>query len=154
MQISEADNPHVHDLLQIDPDLLNDLAAPPWAKETLKSCPWVIVRRAESSADQIAVGVRGNSRNERWGGFLRKNFIHRIIRPPELLIFWRSAICDGRAPAMKVLQKVFERWRDRFQSKHACCRGSCVSPKKRKPIPERDRLCREMYPQLQLPIHL
>src|SRR5271156_2984559 len=40
----------------------------------------------------------------------------------------------------------------RFQSKHLCCRGSCVSLNKRKPIPEKDRLCREMYPQL--PIHL
>jgi phosphoribosyl-dephospho-CoA transferase len=80
MLLSEIEKPQVHDLLQIDPDSLNPdfTGAPSWVKRTLSSCPWVVVRRAQAPADQIAVGVRGDTRNKRWGGFFENNLVSRV----------------------------------------------------------------------------
>jgi phosphoribosyl-dephospho-CoA transferase len=111
MQLSEIDNPQVHDLLQIDRDSLNSIAAPSWVKQTLSSCPWAAVRRAQASAGEIAVGVRGNTRSKRWGGFFKKRFISRIVRPTELLALERSSTRILRTPALRVLQEVIETWR-------------------------------------------
>jgi phosphoribosyl-dephospho-CoA transferase len=114
MKPSEIDDPQVHDLLSIDPDCLTAdcLAQPSWVKEALISCPWVVVRRAQAPVGQIAVGVRGTTRSERWGGFCGKSLIIKIVRPADLLVVGRSSDRIPRTPALKVLQEVIERWRD------------------------------------------
>jgi phosphoribosyl-dephospho-CoA transferase len=112
MELLEIDNPRVHDLLQIDSDAPPAIAAPSWVKQTLSSCPWVVARRAEARVDEIAVGVRGSSRNQRWGGFLKKSFIRRIVTPAELVHLRQSAILSARTPALRALREVLERWRD------------------------------------------
>lgn len=106
-------NPQVHDLLQLesgsfDPDRM---AAPDWAKETLTVCPWVVVRRAEAPDAQVAVGVRGDSRSERWGWFIRKEMIRKIVRPSQLLAVVHSSALS-RTPPFAALQRLIERWRD------------------------------------------
>jgi phosphoribosyl-dephospho-CoA transferase len=112
MQTSKIDDSQVHDLLQIDPHSVNDISAPCWVKQALRSCPWAVTRRAQAPADEIAVGVRGNTRSERWGGFLKKNFINKMVRPAELLEFGRSATLITRTLAFRALREVIERWRD------------------------------------------
>ena len=114
MKLSEIGDPQVHDLLSIEPDCLTAdcLAQPSWVKEMLISCPWVVARRPKAAVGQIAVGVRGSTRSERWGGFCGKSLISKIVRPAELLVLARSSSRTPRMPALKVLQVVTERWRD------------------------------------------
>ena len=83
--MNEVNKPRVHDLLQIDPALLTSGygAEPHWVQETLFVCPWVVVRRAQTSRGHIPVGVRGTTRSDRWGGFCDESQI-RVIARPEL----------------------------------------------------------------------
>jgi phosphoribosyl-dephospho-CoA transferase len=103
----------VHDLLHVDPDSVNPAcpAERAWVKEALASSPWVVVRRDEAPEDHIAVGVRGATRGDRWGGFIAKDQIRGIVRPEELLLLHRSSKCVPRTPALKALRQVDERWR-------------------------------------------
>ena len=102
MQLSEIEKPQVHDLLQIDPDLLNPgfTGAPSWVKRTLRSCRWMVGRRAQAPFGQVAVGVRANTRNKRWGGFFEESLVSRVVRPAELRVLGRS---PTRTPALRAL---------------------------------------------------
>jgi phosphoribosyl-dephospho-CoA transferase len=109
--LRKTDELRVHDLLHIDPHSLLDGTAPSWVNQALSSCPWVVVRRARAPAGEIAVGVRGDTRSQRWGGFLSKDLIGKVVRPADLLFVEQSSI-PRFTPAMKVLQEVIDRWRD------------------------------------------
>src|ERR1700677_3239447 len=83
----------VHDLLHIDPDSVNpgcpaELA---WVKDALASWPWGVVRRDVAPEDQIPVGVRETTRADRWGGFVARNRVRRVVRPEDLLMRSRSS---------------------------------------------------------------
>jgi phosphoribosyl-dephospho-CoA transferase len=114
LKLSDINTPQVHDLLQIEADslLAGAVAQPLWVRETLLCCPWVVVRRGRQRAGQIAVGVRGATRIERWGGFCAKSLISKVVRPADLLVLAGSSSRTPRTPALKVLQVVIERWRD------------------------------------------
>lgn len=107
-------NPHVHDLLQLDRGSFDPdrIAAPDWAKETLRVCPWLVVRRAEAPEAHVAVGVRGTLRSERWGWFIRKDMICKIIRPAQLLELVQSSALSPRTPPFTALKQLIELWRD------------------------------------------
>jgi phosphoribosyl-dephospho-CoA transferase len=105
-----VDNPQVHDLVQINPDSVSDIA-PSWVSSALHSCPWAVVRRVPSAPGTIAIGVRGNARDRRWGGFICKDSVSSIVRPMDLLAM-PSSVPVPRTPAMKVLQQVREKWQD------------------------------------------
>ena len=81
-------------------------------KDALAASPWVVVRRDDAPEDQIAVGVRGSTRGDRWGGFVASNQIRSIVRPAELLLLHRSSRCVPRTPALRALRQMDERWRD------------------------------------------
>ena len=114
MKLSEIDAPHVHDLLQIDAHSLraDRVPQPHWVSETIISCPWVVVRRGQAPAAQIAVGVRGATRSDRWAGCAHEDLIEKIVRPEELLVMSESSTQIHRTPALKALREVIERWRD------------------------------------------
>ena len=109
--LRKTDELRVHDLLHIDPHSLLDGTAPSWVNQALSSCPWVVVRRARAPAGEIAVGVRGDTRSQRWGGFLSKDLIGKVVRPADLLFVEQSSI-PRFTPAIKLLQEVIDRWRD------------------------------------------
>jgi phosphoribosyl-dephospho-CoA transferase len=112
MTLSQIGAPQVHDLLQIDAHSLtpDSISQPPWVRETLSSCPWVVVRRGRAPAGQIAIGVRGATRSERWAGFLSEGLIRKIVRPAELLVLSRTSATIRRTPALQALREVIERW--------------------------------------------
>jgi phosphoribosyl-dephospho-CoA transferase len=114
MNLSEIGDPQVHDLLRIDPDCLTAgcVAPPSWARESFITCPWAVVRRAQAPVGQLAVGVRGATRSERWGGFCAKSLISKIVRPAELLVLARSSTHILRTPAFRMLQQIIESWHD------------------------------------------
>jgi hypothetical protein len=100
--MNEVNKPWVHDLLQIDPALLTSGcgAEPHWIQETLIVCPWVVVRRAQTSFGRIAVGVRGATRSERWAAFCDGSQVRTIVRPEQLL----PSSC--RTPALRALHEI------------------------------------------------
>src|ERR1700728_3838775 len=104
--MNEVNKPRVHDLLQIDPALLTSGcgAEPHWVQETLVVCPWVVVRRAQTSVGGIAVGVRGATRSELWGAFCHEKQVRTIAAPERLL----PSSC--RTPALRALQEMRDRW--------------------------------------------
>jgi phosphoribosyl-dephospho-CoA transferase len=104
-------NPQVHDLLQINHASLGSgiVAEPSWVRQTMLECLWVVVRRAQSAFGNIAVGVRGNRRSDRWAASCEKSLVRDILRPEELLLRDRDA---QRTPALRALQEMSERWAD------------------------------------------
>jgi len=112
MKLSEICAPQVHDLLQIDAHSLtaDSVSQPPWVRDTLSSCPWVVVRRGRAPAGQIAIGVRGATRSERWAGFCGETLLKKIVRPAELLVLSRNSAHIRRTPALQALQEAIERW--------------------------------------------
>ena len=114
MQPSEIATPQVHDLLQLDKDSLQPVCvdAPNWVRQALASCPWVVVRRVEAPAGQLAIGVRGSSRSERWGCFISKDLIRKVVTPAELFTLVRSPGYKLRTPPFLSLHQLSERWRD------------------------------------------
>ena len=106
--MNEVDKPQVHDLLQIDPAFFpsGSLAEPRWVRATLIVCPWVVVRRAQPSFGQIAVGARGATRRERWGAFCDASQVRTIVHPEQLRFSSR------RTPALRALEKIRDRWAD------------------------------------------
>jgi phosphoribosyl-dephospho-CoA transferase len=77
-----------HDLLELEsPESIQDLEeAPAWVYESLSACPYVVVRRKPSSENGIAIGVRGESRNQRWPGIVSPDRIKAIVSPFELRV--------------------------------------------------------------------
>ena len=103
----------VHDLLHVDPEFVPSgcPAESAWVKDALAVSPWVVVRRDQAPADQIAVGVRGATRGDRWGGFIAWRQIRSIVRPAELLLLDRSSRSVPRTPVLRALRQMDERWR-------------------------------------------
>jgi phosphoribosyl-dephospho-CoA transferase len=114
MKRSEVHNPQVHDLLQINRTSVSSGFAnePSWVRQTMLDCPWVVVRRAQSSFGRLAVGVRGDSRSERWAASCEKSLVREIVRPEELFLRDRTSNDVRRTPALRALEELSERWAD------------------------------------------
>jgi len=77
--------PRAHDLLWgMTPQMLAD-DAPQWAVQVLAVGQPVVVRRARCSDGWVAVGVRGQGRAQRWGGFMRVVDIDHVVSPEGLI---------------------------------------------------------------------
>jgi phosphoribosyl-dephospho-CoA transferase len=77
--------PAPHDLLRLAaaPDVL-PVGAPFWAHASLIQTPWVVVRRATAPEGEVAVGVRGNLRAQRFAMTLPSTAIEQIVTPERL----------------------------------------------------------------------
>ncbi|MDN7183052.1 malonate decarboxylase holo-ACP synthase [Caballeronia sp. SEWSISQ10-4 2] len=73
-----------HDLLRLAPGTPNFSDAPAWVAASLKRAPFVVVRRAVSLNGLIAVGVRGETRSERFGSWLDPRYVELVLRPEAL----------------------------------------------------------------------
>ncbi|UGB33051.1 malonate decarboxylase holo-ACP synthase [Metabacillus sp. B2-18] len=75
-----------HDLLEIRAitDLVSFTEIPEWVENAIASAPFVVVRRAQAGEGLVAVGVRGQQRNERFASFLPVERIIRRISPEQL----------------------------------------------------------------------
>lgn len=104
----------VHDLLEIEAVLFAvDLSeAPDWVAISLQATPFVVVRRAGFTVDGgIAIGVRGDSRSERWAGVLKPEFVKRVIAPCDLLRRSANLPEERRSiPALRSLIELEARW--------------------------------------------
>ncbi|WP_206995225.1 malonate decarboxylase holo-ACP synthase [Trinickia mobilis] len=72
-----------HDLLKLRrlPELPE---APAWVQRAFARAPFAVVRRAESAAGFVAVGLRGTGRHERYGTWAETGDIEALIAPEDL----------------------------------------------------------------------
>jgi phosphoribosyl-dephospho-CoA transferase len=96
--------PYAHDLLLVKPMTIEEacIAEPAWVRPAVAKYPWVVVRRAVSPKDRIAVGVRGQERQQRWGGFVRLDQIVKAIAPWHL----RSGLANTTKLSLPAMQSL------------------------------------------------
>jgi phosphoribosyl-dephospho-CoA transferase len=95
----------VHDLILLRSSTIFPacLAQPSWVNTALGKAPWVTVRRAAARTGEVAVGVRGNDRHQRWGGFVDRSEILEIATVDQL----RPCTLDSSRrslPALRALE--------------------------------------------------
>jgi len=101
-----------HDLIKVsDLSLLEWKEDNEWVTASLRSAPFVVVRRAEQTNDFIPVGIRGEQRNQRQAAILHRNGIEEIITPYMLAQqkSWNLLNAQRRElPVLKSIDKVAE----------------------------------------------
>ncbi|MCB2250471.1 malonate decarboxylase holo-ACP synthase [Pseudomonas chlororaphis] len=76
--------------------------APAWALAAMAAGQPVVVRRAPTAAGQVAVGVRGQQREQRYATLMTLAAIERRVRPEDL----RHAESDQAWPALQALAEL------------------------------------------------
>jgi phosphoribosyl-dephospho-CoA transferase len=91
-----------HDLLWgMTPEQL-PAHAPSWVIESISAGQPVVVRRALSAPDHIAVGVRGRLREQRYATSMATASISHRVRPEELC----HVLSDRDVPALRALKQL------------------------------------------------
>jgi phosphoribosyl-dephospho-CoA transferase len=95
-----------HDLLKLRrlPTLPDE---PDWVRAAFACAPYAVVRRAESAAGFVAVGVRGAARHARYGTWAQTEDIEAITAP-EQLASARPAPERAQFPAFIALQRLYD----------------------------------------------
>ncbi|MDE1147506.1 MAG: malonate decarboxylase holo-ACP synthase [Azospirillaceae bacterium] len=96
-----------HDLLKLETlnDLEGDTPAPDWVADSLATAPWVVVRRAMAPTGQVAVGVRGRERHQRWGARLPIKAVAECWRP-EAVVERLAMLPPARAAVVPALAAI------------------------------------------------
>lgn len=91
-----------HDLLWGLPTAALPIDAPAWAFEAIGLGHPVVVRRARVGAGLVAVGVRGQSRDQRYATHMKLTDVQRRVRPEALI----NMTADADWPALRALQQI------------------------------------------------
>jgi phosphoribosyl-dephospho-CoA transferase len=78
--------------------------APGWVAEALSLGHPVVVRRAVCAADQIAVGVRGQQREQRYATLIKCTDVQRQVQPEQLIHGENKGGRDW--PALRALRQI------------------------------------------------
>jgi phosphoribosyl-dephospho-CoA transferase len=99
-----------HDLLEArEPAaIVPEAPAPAWVGAVLARAPLVVVRRHPPTADAVPVGLRGDSRDARWAGWLATGAVARCIAPEDLSRsrLWQASPRSGELPHFSVLAAI------------------------------------------------
>ncbi|KPW24308.1 Phosphoribosyl-dephospho-CoA transferase [Pseudomonas cannabina pv. alisalensis] len=93
-----------HDLLWGMPLSALPDDAPQWAVDTVLAGQPVVVRRQTMPAGQVAVGLRGRGREQRYGASMRLTDVYRRVTPEQLIDCPSEHIQDW--PALRALRQV------------------------------------------------
>lgn len=93
-----------HDLLWGLPVYALADDAPSWVAEVLSLGHPVVVRRAVCAADQIAVGVRGQQREQRYATLIKCTDVQRQVQPEQLIHGENKGGRDW--PALRALRQI------------------------------------------------
>ena len=91
-----------HDLLWGMPPERLPANAPDWVLDALAAGQPVVVRRALSEQGQVAVGVRGRLREQRYATFMSVDAVRRCVKPEALC----QVSVDRDLPALRALDQV------------------------------------------------
>lgn len=75
-----------HDIIKIKniPKIVENIKDCQWIDEALKKAPFVVVRRGEFINGNIPIGIRGDSRDKRYGTYLKQENILEVISPEKI----------------------------------------------------------------------
>ncbi|MED1796975.1 malonate decarboxylase holo-ACP synthase [Brevibacillus nitrificans] len=74
-----------HDIVKLHPeDIVSLTSIPDWAHHSLRTAPFVVVRRVPIVNELVPIGIRGSERNQRYGAFLPRDKIVQRITPEQL----------------------------------------------------------------------
>ena len=76
--------------------------APDWARQVLIAGQPVVVRRAMVASGQIAVGLRGSSRDQRYAAVMSARAVQRVVRPEQLV----ERLPAAELPALRALAQL------------------------------------------------
>jgi phosphoribosyl-dephospho-CoA transferase len=81
---------------------------PVWVSQSLLRAPWVVVRRAQSRDEMIPVGVRGESRRQRFASWVSPAAILECVTPRALALLraWTDSPRRAEVPALAELDSV------------------------------------------------
>lgn len=105
--------PQAHDLLWGMPLSALPEQAPDWAWQAIATGQPVVVRRAVTHEDQVAMGIRGAQRQQRLGCVMPKAAIQRIVKPEQLIVVDAEqfpVIAEKVQPIAQVLQATEWTW--------------------------------------------
>jgi phosphoribosyl-dephospho-CoA transferase len=101
-----------HDLLRLadGAGISYEGSVPAWVPASLARAPWVVVRRAPTTAGLVPVGVRGRTRAERLAAFLAPTAVAAHVTPEGLAVArgWRHRFRARWLGAVHVLDAVDE----------------------------------------------
>jgi phosphoribosyl-dephospho-CoA transferase len=94
---------YAHDLVRLTPRAAASIAreAPAWAAASLERAPWATVRRAHV-AEGVAIGVRGEARDQRFAAVVDADGIDAVVTP-EMLSRARPARSHDAFAAMRTV---------------------------------------------------
>ncbi len=103
-------DPKTHTLLRIrGPEALEG-EVPTWVTESLQRAPWVVVRRAPFLGGLIPVGIRGESRVQRFAGWVSPDAVLEAVDPQTLARRRSWALADqarfAAIPALAALDAI------------------------------------------------
>lgn len=75
-----------HDIIKVKniDEIIRNISDCHWVDEALNRAPFVVVRRGELINGEIPIGVRGKTRDERCGTYLKKENILEVIYPEKI----------------------------------------------------------------------
>ena len=99
-----------HTLLRIDGAavLSAETSLPVWVCESLAGAPWVVVRRASCRDGLVPVGIRGDSRQQRFAAWVSEEATLEQVTPQSLASrrLWATGARGAVAPALAALDAV------------------------------------------------
>lgn len=109
---------NVHDLVKLNSirDSKFDRIPPGWAKESLKTMPYVVIRRGKTKIIRgrkyIPIGIRGKTRDKRFGCYMLKEKYDKVISPEQIVKekMWIGSLNDGLIQALSQLDKTLNTW--------------------------------------------
>jgi phosphoribosyl-dephospho-CoA transferase len=102
-----------HDLLELSSShyVENLASSPEWVRKSLSDCSFVVVRRKPAPPKQVAIGVRGATRNKRWAGTVDSDGIRAVIRPFEIRTTQhKNKLRTDALPAFRYLKRLESLW--------------------------------------------
>ena len=104
----------VYDILEVKSTLKTyfDKELPTWATEFVEKVPYVVVKRGEEKTGMVPIGIRGTTRQQRFGCYMRQDNILQIYKPYELIEC--ESNCSIWNEVAQLLAIIFETYSDRI----------------------------------------
>lgn len=111
----------VHDIIKIDhiSNAKFDVSLPDWAQKSLETSPYGVIRRGKFKKIQgchyVPIGIRGQSRDERWGCFMLMENCLAIISPEQIIAQKMHLKSSVRWNLMlEGINEAFKQWDDKM----------------------------------------